>query len=188
MDKSTSKYLFSNDILRKVSAQRCYKPMYDSHWVVCSWGNQHLRQKTLRHKQEDTTHGLSGVHEVFTLLEMCCWTELSLGMKCSLSVLNYMAAISYIRLWALETRLVQTKELNFEIYLILTNTDNHLWLVVTVLDKEGSQTMKLTHSMRLLAVGVTGWWQSQSYSKFHMWIHSTAGNRSPKTAATSLPG
>ena len=49
-----------------------------------------------------------------------------------------------------------TEELNFKIYLILTNTDNHLWLVLTVLDKEGSQTMKLTHSMRLLAVGVTG--------------------------------
>ena len=46
-----------------------------------------------------------------------------------------------------------TEELNFKIYLILTNTDNHLWLVLTVLDKEGSQTMKLTHSMRLLAVG-----------------------------------
>jgi len=81
-----------------------------------------------------------------------------------------------------------TEELNFKIYLILTNIDNHLWLVLTVLDKEGSQTMKLTQSMRLLAVGVTGWWQSQSYSEFHMWIHSTAGNRSPKTAETSLPG
>lgn len=32
----------------------------------------------------------------------------------------------------LKHALVQTKELNFEIYLILTNTDNHLWLVVTV--------------------------------------------------------
>lgn len=49
-----------------------------------------------------------------------------------------------------------TEELNFKIYLILTNIDNHLWLVLTVLDKEGSQTMKLTQSMRLLAVGVTG--------------------------------
>ena len=35
-----------------------------------------------------------------------------------------------------------TEELNFKSYLILTNRDNHLWLVVTVLDKEGSQTMK----------------------------------------------
>lgn len=46
-----------------------------------------------------------------------------------------------------------TEELNFKSYLILTNRDNHLWLVVTVLDKEGSQTMKFDTQHEITGCG-----------------------------------